>query len=488
MEHDKAADKNSPQHRPRVFRAALLRRFLCAFLLLPAFCGTLPAADQRPAKPPAAKSITLAQAIQMALENNRSLRSSALDITSSDLSLQSQQSEFDIKIVPQGASRYDSGEDGYWQVGATVSKKLEQGAEVSVTPTTGESGGSRNSEVDVSLRIPLLQGAGSAYAMDAVYSSMYSNRKEKLSFIKQQTDTILQTVTAVYSCIQTQQQIDFLQKQLDELKRHLSLARIKEKSGIIDAMDLYRAEIRIQSVEEELTSTKEELANNIDEVKNILAVSLQQPLVVSAPVEYKPVAIELVEAQNIALANRIELVLSDMQVQESERRAAVAKNNILPQLDLELGYSAYRDEDYDDLSDERWTVALSSESDLFRTSERNDYLQSRLELQQVELSRQDAEEQIIQDVRFQLNGLEKQQERIAIRREQARQALGKLRLAESKFRYSLANNFDLLEAQTEMQQARTDQMVETINYIVGTYRLRSSLGTLIDIKDETGVN
>ncbi len=488
MKHDKAADRASATERTGALCTALLCCFFGAALLIPAFCSMTSAAEPGAAKPTAARSITLAQAIQMALENNRSLRSSALDITSSDLSLKTQQSEFDIKIVPQGASRYDSGEDGYWQVGATVSKKLEQGAEVSVTPTTGESGGSRNSEVDVSLRIPLLQGAGSAYAMDAVYSSMYSNKKEKLSFIKQQTDTILQTVTAVYGCIQTQQQIDFLQKQLDELKRHLSLAKIKEKSGIIDAMDLYRAEIRIQNVEEELTSTTEELANNIDEVKNILAVSLQQPLIVSAPVEYRPVEIKLEEAQTIALANRIELVLSAMQVQETERRMAVAKNNILPQLDLELGYSTYRDEEYDALSDERWTVALSSESDLFRTSERNDYLQSRLELQQVELSQQDAEEQIIQDVRFQLNSLEKQQERIAIRHEQARQAMGKLRLAESKFRYSLANNFDLLEAQTEMQQARTDHMVETINYIVGTYRLRSSLGTLIDITDETRVN
>jgi outer membrane protein TolC len=472
----------------KALRNILLCGCLCMALVTAVFSSATPAEENGTGKIPEARNISLEQAIQMALENNRTLRSAALDITSSDLSLKSQQSEFDIKIVPQGASRYDSGEDGYWQVGATLSKKLAQGAEIAVTPTTGESGGSRNSEVDVSLRIPLLQGAGSAYAMDAVYSSMYSNEKEKLSFIKQQTDTILQTVTAVYGCIQTQQQIDFLQKQLDELKRHLSLAKIKEKSGIIDAMDLYRAEIRIQSVEEELTSTREELANNIDEVKNILAVSLQQPLIVTAPVDYRPVEIELEEAQNIALANRIELVMSAMQLQESERRVAVAKNNILPQLDLELGYNSYRDEDYDAFSDERWTVALSSESDLFRTSERNDYQQSRLELQQVELSRQDVEEQIIQDVRFQLNSLEKQQERIAIRQEQARQAMGKLRLAESKFRYSLANNFDLLEAQTEMQQARTDYMVETINYIVGTYRLRSSLGTLMDIKGETKVN
>jgi len=471
-----------------------LRRILVILLGVAALSWMMPGGlaaagegGKREKKSPAPLTISLEQAIRVALKNNRSVRNAALDVTSSDLSLKTTESEFDVKITPQGATRYSSTDDGYWQAGATVSKKLTQGPTLSVTPLFGESGGSGNSEVDVALTVPLLQGAGSDYALDGLYSSIYSNKREKLSFVQQQTDTILQTVSAVYGCIQTQQQITFLEKQLADLKRHLSLARIKEKSGIIDAMDLYRAEIRIQSVEEELTSTREELANNADEVKDLLAVSQQQPIIVTAPVAYAPVEIGLEEAQQIAVANRIELVLSAMQVRETERRVAVAKNRLLPELDLRLGYNNYREDDFDALSEERWTVALSSDTDLFRTTERNEYAQSKIELQQVQLSQQGEEERIIQDVRFQLNSLGKLQERIRIREEQARQAMGKLRLAESKFRHSLANNFDLLEAQTEMQQARTDHMVETINYIIGTYRLRSSLGTLIDLKSGAAV-
>jgi outer membrane protein TolC len=292
----------------------------------------------------------------------------------------------------------------------------------------------------------------------------------------------------VYNSIQTQQQVTFLENQLKELNKHLSLARIKERSGIINAMDLYRAEIRIQNVEEELTSTREQFANNIDQVKEILAISQQESIIVAASIDYSPVQIDPAEAQKIALANRIELELSAMQVDEAERQVGVAKNRLLPQLDLRLGYNRFKDEDFDDLSEELWTVALSSDTDLFRKTERNEYEQSRISLRQIQLDHQGAEERIIQDVRFQLNTLEKQQERISIRQEQARQAMGKLRLAESKFRYSLANNFDLLEAQTELQQAETDQMLESINYIIGTYRLRSSLGTLVDETREEKTN
>jgi outer membrane protein TolC len=477
---------------PCVISVTAMRRdrFISILLIFLAmfYQADLQAAEKAGEVSPQGEIITLEQAIGMALKNNRALQNSALGVTSSDLNLKSQEAEFDFKITPQGSTNYSSVTDGIWQAGATVSKKISTGANLSVTPVTGETAGSLNSEIDVALSVPLLQGAGSDYAMSAVYSSVHANKSARLSFMKQQTDTVLQTVSAVYNSIQTQQQVTFLENQLKELNKHLSLARIKERSGIINAMDLYRAEIRIQSVEEALTSTREQFANNIDQVKEILAISQQESIIVAASVDYSPVRIDPAEAQRIALANRIELELSAMQVKEAERQVDVAKNRLLPQLDLRLGYNRYRDEEFDDLDEDRWTVALSTDTDLFRTTEKNEYEQSRISLRQIQLDQKGAEERIIQDVRFQLNTLEKQQERIRIRQEQARQAMGKLRLAESKFRHSLANNFDLLEAQTELQQAETDQMLESINYIIGTYRLRSSLGTLIDVTREEKTN
>lgn len=438
--------------------------------------------------PPKNEIISLEQAIQIALTHNRSLVNSALGVTSSDLSLKSQKAEFDVKIKPQGAVNYNSATDGYWQTGATVSRKVSTGATLSVTPLFGEIGGISTNEVDVSMSVPLLRGAGTKFSMDGVYSGTFAYESAKLSFIQQQAETVLQTVSAVYNSIQTQQQVSFLEKQLDDLKKHLALAKIKERNGIINAMDLYRAEIRIQNVQEELTSTNEQYANNIDAVKQVLAIPQQQTIIVSAPVDYATVHIGLEEAQKIALKNRIELELSAMQVKEAERQVAIAKNNLLPQLDLRLGYNVAHEEDFNDLSDKRWTAALSSDTDIFRTSERNDYEKSKLSFRQVQLERQGEEERVVQDVRFQLNSLQKQEERIQIRQEQAKQAMGKLRLAESKFRYSMANNFDLLEAQTELQKAKIDQMVETISYIIGTYSLRSSLGTLIDRKEDKESN
>ena len=67
------------------------------------------------------------------------------------------------------------------------------------------------------------------------------------------------------------------------------------------------------------------------------------------------------------------------------------------------------------------------------------------------------------------------------KRQEARpQTKGKMQLAESKFRNGMADNFTLIEAQTELQTAEANNLVERIAYIVRTYHLRSTLGTLLE--------
>ena len=426
------------------------------------------------------KTFSLEEAIDYALVNNRTLQSSSLGVSSSELDLQSQRAEFDIKIVPVSRIGVSSDEENPWLIGATFSKQLKFGPTVSVAPRVGESFGETDTDVAFRLDVPLLRGAGTEFTLDSVYSSLFAYQPEQRSFYSQQENTVLRTVTGVYATIRSGMQIELIRNQLNRLEEHLALVRIKEKSGVTSALDLYRAEIRIKNVQDELASFQEQHANNIDEVKNILAIPQSGHLTLTAPIDYKPLDIDLEDALQIALDNRIEIEQSERNVQERDRLVAIAKNNLLPQLDLRVGYNLFADENILELADETWTVSLNSDTDVFRTTEKNIYQQRRIQFRQAQLDGVDQKERINQEVRSEVNSLEKQQQRIEIQKEQVNQTVGKLRLAESKFRYGMANNFDLIEAQTELQEAQTNYLFARIDYIVGTYRLRSVLGTLLE--------
>jgi len=104
-------------------------------------------------------------------------------------------------------------------------------------------------------------------------------------------------------------------------------------------------------------------------------------------------------------------------------------------------------------------------------------------VQQAKIEVESSREDIIREVRAQISLMKKKEQLIVDRSKQLRQAQGKLELALSKFNHQLADNFDLLEAQTQQQQVETDLLFDSIGYIVDTYKLRSTLGTLIGRQD-----
>jgi outer membrane protein len=453
--------------------------FLLLVVFLSLLAGASVADEGASVSAPEKTTISLERAIEIALSENLSLRRTHLSVTDSKIALQSKQADFDIKATPTGLLEYSSADQGEWHAGLTLSKKTTDGITVSILPETVNRGDGYETGVGAALNIPLLRGLGRDNVMDGVYTGLFAYENTRLSFYKQQVDIALQAVAAVYNTIKTQQQIVFLENQTKNLRDHLELAKIKEKNGLITAIDLYRAQIRIKEIQDDLTTIKEEYANALDKVKEVLAIPQKGDVAVSAVVDLQPVGISLEKALQIALENRIELEQSQILLREAERKQALAKNNLLPQLDMKVRYNRFAENSRSGLPDDSWTISLNSNTDLFRTVESNEYERSKISYRQAVIDAQELKERIAKDVRTQLNSLEKQERLIENSKEQIIQTTGKLKLSESKFRHGMGNNFDLLESQTQLQRAKTNLLFDTINYIIGTYRLRSVLGTLV---------
>jgi outer membrane protein TolC len=203
-------------------------------------------------------------------------------------------------------------------------------------------------------------------------------------------------------------------------------------------------------------------------------------MTVTASIEYTPFITLPEEAIAIALSNRIEIEQAKRRTEESKRKLILAKNNILPRIDLEMNYRKSGNNESFDLSEENWFISLNGPTDIFRSEEKAAFSQANISLTKTKIDLENLKQRIMREVRAQINQMEKNKQLIADRIEQARQAEGKLKLALSKFNHGLADNFDLIESQTQIQQVQSDLLFDKINYIVDTYKLRKVLGTLID--------
>jgi outer membrane protein TolC len=433
-------------------------------------------------------ALTLDDVILLALDANRSLISSAYGVDGQELSLKATRSEFDIKLFPQ-ASASATEEDRRVGGGVSVQKKFSMGPIASVGPEVfrnydSEQSKAYGSQLGISLTIPLLRGFGSEVNLDSIRSAEYSLRLAKRTHYLVKVNTVLEAVTATYNIVQQRELVNFFRAQSERFRGHAVMAEAKEKIGLATPIDVYRAQIRLKDSQTSLNRAQEALRNAGDRLKIVLATPLERALRVEAPLLIQPVDVDALQAVETALAHRVELKQADDDIEEAKRAARLAKNDLFPNLELVSTYTRLGNDDAlneaTEFSEELWSVRLTSTTDWARSKEKAGYQQSLLTIKQRRLNRLTRMDSIKREVRQFYDALEKARERIQIRNDQIDQAKGKLALANIKFSHGMANNFDLIEAETELQEARTNLLAAQIDYIVGIYRLRGAMGTLIE--------
>jgi outer membrane protein len=433
--------------------------------------------------------ITLDQAINLALGANRSIIFSADTVAISELSLEAAESEFGVKFVPTvgtSVSHSGSASDTESNVNAegAVEKKFTFGPKGSIGPrVTRSDSGEYTTGIGVSLNIPLFRGFGQEYNLNRVDTSNHSLRNSRRSHYLQRDRTVVDTVSAVYDIVKQEHLEKLYKTQVEMYQGHAKTATIKEKAGLASSIDVYRAKISIKDAEDNLSRTQKSLADAKDRLKLILAISLSWDIQVTAPVEYEPVTLKQEQALEIALANRVELRQARDSMDEAIRKSKIAKHSLWPAFNLIMDYErAGTSEDFSrstDLEENVWSVSLTGGSSWPRTAEKAAFSQSLISVKTERLRLELKRDEIQREVRGQLEVLKKAENSIKIRREQIKTAEGKLALAKVKFRHEMADNFDVIESESELENAKVNLLSARTEYIVGTYKMRSVLGTLI---------
>ena len=334
------------------------------------------------------------------------------------------------------------------------------------------------------MEIPLLRGFGRDINLDSIRSSQFSLRTSERSFYLTQVNIVLDTVAAVYNIIKQENLLQLYQFQAERFKAHADSARVKRGVGLASPMDIYRAEIKLKGSEEGVVRACEALQDAKDRLKLILSFPMDTRINVSAPLDYQPVRMDRRKAVNVALDKRVELEQAEDDIEEAKRRSGVAKNNVLPELNLAMDYK--KSNFFDPLSrtaydnQDRWSIRLVSRTDWARTSEKVAFQQSLINVRTTNLQLEEKRDEIARQVRRQLEALKKDEKGIRIREGQIDQAKGQLALAQIKFDHQMANNFDIIEAETELQNSKANLLSSETDYILGTYRMRAILGTLIE--------
>lgn len=447
-----------------------------------------PPADAEPALAP--RVLTLEAAINRAVAANRTLLNARDRTETAELSIVQAKSAFELKVFPRGdlgaTGEIDGGMGTTERMGAGLElrKQFTYGTVVTVEPSIQRTGDLYETGIEGTLLQPLLRGRNREFNLDRVDAAEFGQRSASRALYLTRVNTILATVNAVYVVVRQREFVRLNQESADRLRGHFEAAKVKEGIGITTAIDTYRAGLELKQAEDNLTNAQQGYEDALDTLRVLLALPLDDDLDVTAPLTYDPVTMEPDAAVRIALLTRVELDEAADAVRDLERQARVAKHRILPELNV--GFSLARVGTGDslgqstDVNDNLYGVSLSTTTDLARTAERAEHQQRLVNLRTGRRALHLRRDQVAQEVRQELRGLERAGHRIDIQREQIRQAEGQLALARVKFDRGLASNFDVIDAESELRRAQLSLISVVVDYIIGTYRLRGALGTLVE--------
>ena len=433
--------------------------------------------------------LKLTNAISRALNFNRQLLGTVENLTHSQYGVALAESEFSVQITPNSRAGYvGGGKAGRgWSAGGGVdfNKKFATGTQIHIGPTLLKNPDHYHTEVRAMVSQPLLRGLGREYQLSNLLGAKFFLRTAYRSLYAAQVQLIIRTIQALYEVVKGEKSLLLNQESYERVRQFYQAAKLKEKMGLSDALDVYRAEIELRHAEDGLTGAQERLQEAEDLVRDLLALPLDRCIKVELPLICTPNTVNLEDAVQLALENRIEVDQAEDQRCENDRLARVAKKNLYPELNLVFNYSnAGRDEIFTRACtrhrESTWGIGFTTSSDFDPVAERIAYEQSMIGIEEAVRGIDQVKASLILDVKKTLRQLKRAYQRIHLQEDQIQTAQGELYLAKVKFDRGMSDNFNVIQAEKSLRSAQQAYWSALIDHIVGEFQLLAAVGLLID--------
>ena len=435
--------------------------------------------------------ISLAAAVSQALQANFDLLAAADDVRSARLGYSAERAEFFPKVTPQ-LDRF--GDETSWgvEVGQFLpwtGGSLLGGAALRSRPED-EAPLARSSVLAVELRQPLLRGFGPNATFFRLRNSRRGRQGRERALERERQRITVEVARAFYQVIE---QRALLAVARQSLRRSQSLQRASEARlavGLVSKLDVFRAQLQAAQAQESMVRSQASLEDAVERFRFLLGRppgDRVEPEAVSLP-EDLPDALEPLEVLvRRALDNRVDLHETRDVVDDARRFASLARQNLLPQLDLRLGLAgtgfgpsygqAWR------AADRQLTFGFATSLPLERAADRAARATAQIQVESRARALRQRELEIESEVRRAMRDLTQIRKSVELQRTALDVAEQQHRLATLRYQRGLASNFDVVEAEESLVLARSALVGLLTRYQVERIDLLRTLGTL-DVEQE----
>ena len=410
---------------------------------------------------PGVRTVSLDEAISMALRGNFALLASADAVVSARIAEGVQRAEFFPKVTPLFQRSPEQ-----TTLGASLDENLPWSGGLvhasfgASSPRDGQT--AHTSELNVTLVQPLLRGFGPAASLFALRNARRAREGQERSLVLSRQSLIVQATAAFYQVVRQRQLVEVSRQSLTRSTNLKKASEARMLVGMVSKLDVFRAQIQEAQASESLVAAETGLDTALESFRILLGLPPR------TPIEPESVRLEAEPSQESepvetlttrALEHRLEIGESRDRVQDARRALAFARQSLLPTLDVSVAMSqtGVGSSLADSLRsvDRRVGVTLSAGFPLLRAADRAQQTTGELNLKAAERNLLQMEMQVEAEVRAAARRIESLRKSIGLQRQGLGLAEQQRRLATLRYQRGLASNFDVVDAEGNLVAART---------------------------------
>jgi outer membrane protein TolC len=448
---------------------------------------------------PMRRTLSLEEALKVALENNLALQVSALDVKSSDLAIDQARSKFhpsvgfEADMVETRRAHSDRVRpDEFTEVqdarlivrqevptGGAVSLGLGYGREFKdeyVEPSDGPGFMSKSvSEIaglGIEIHQPLLRGGRIYVARRQILDAQYDDEISRAELRSQILRVTAQTKAAYYRVIQTLRQIEVVEAALLRDEELVEASTALFDAGRVSRVDVYSAEINRSKDEARLADAHADLELAQNELRKVIGLGIDIQIDVSdRTIPFKPPRVDLQGWLERAFVDRPEMVRARSEVEKSELAVRVAGNSKLPSLDLRGGFQPGFD-----WKSWNWNAGIGIEYPIGNVAGKSRFERARIAEARSRRAYLHQKREVDLEVREVEIRLREGIERLKSLTLQVENSRSKREIARGRFEMGLANNLDIREADEELIRSESLLLAALVDYASNQAQLEARIG------------
>lgn len=287
------------------------------------------------------------------------------------------------------------------------------------------------------------------------------------------------TALAYVNAQQKSARLDAALANLHLSKELAVLAHDQHKAGIATGVDVARSETRVSQDQYFVTQAQSQRDESLIRLKRVMGLSSRAPIVLSTPLEFNRFPIPNLEnAVAEATSQREELKALEAQVQAAQESLNAADSEVLPEIGIHAGIGPSGVNAGQGVYTTR-SIGIGMTIPLITSGELSaHHSRAYSQFKTAKLQQEDAQRQVEEDVALALLSLQTYEEQVSVAKKSLELAERLLELSRDRFKAGVTDNLEVVDALTAYESARARLIDATAEYAIARVNTAAALGTI----------